>query len=986
MKSKNPVTLLLSWFILIVTPTHVVNAAAGGSPNSNVPATATLTGQVSNAATQLFLGGALVSISGTGRTILTDRDGYFRIAGLPIAPVKVEVSYTGLTSRTVSVTLLPGQNPALDIALTSDIYMMDKFTVAGVREGQAMAITMQRNAPNVKNVAHANAFGNIADGNAAEALRLLPGVAAVNDENESRYLMVRGIDANLNSMTVDGVKFSTGRTGNNRAVDMSQIPLGAIEIMEVTKSPTPDMDGDSIGGNINLKTASIFDRADPRRITYAANATIRTFGNSAPPSSYTKNRVRSAFAFGYANVFGSKKNIGVALNLSHNTNHIPSTGLLINTWQLTPTYPAYMRQFWHSDYHSTDRTRMGLNLKLDVKLSEDSRIYLNTTVTNYISHQGWEGGHTYTNGKILAGWTDLVSNVDRARYRTYSNRVESHNKRYSFAPGGVHHFGDLEIDYSGLYQSAEAWSGGKDGDRDGTFLIRQYNMDVTNTMWNFDGTPDGTPRDRNRRSATQTGGPDVRDPLNWRISSAFSRWRKQTTDLHGGQINLKRHFRSPISTYLKAGLKFMSEKRHEVRTDRRYKWAGPQDAIAALVDTSLTPGNSSGGDWHPYGKVPAYLSVEKITKLQVAQPSYFPRYNEATDLRNALRNNHTATEAVVAGYVMGNATIGKLSVLGGLRVEETTVTGEAYLQDTPAAVGITDPLEKVRAEYGKRLAVEKKYRNVLPGLHFRYAFSENMLVRASWSTSFGRPNFGSIYPDTRIDDENKVVRQNNPGAKPQTADNFDLSIERYFEPIGVISAGVFLKEIKNFLYSDRRDIAAGTDNGFDGDYEGYELTTQMNGGFGRVKGLELNYSQQFSFLPGFWAGFGMFANYTRLSTVGNYGRLTKEPNSALANFTPRIFNGGISYQRGAFSGRMNINSLGEYMFGYSSNPLARQKRKEKNMVDLKLNYNYSRKLVLFFDVGNIFNAKDRWYRALPKNLRIVRNFGVRFQGGIRGQF
>lgn len=72
---------------------------------------------------------------------------------------------------------------------------LDKYVVASIREGQAAAITQQRIAPNVKNVAATDAFGNIADGNAAEALRLLPGVSAINDENESRFVMVRGIDA-----------------------------------------------------------------------------------------------------------------------------------------------------------------------------------------------------------------------------------------------------------------------------------------------------------------------------------------------------------------------------------------------------------------------------------------------------------------------------------------------------------------------------------------------------------------------------------------------------------------------------------------------------------------------------------------------------------------------------------------------------------------------------------------------------------------------
>jgi len=472
------VALMVALFSTVLSQAQ--NASAGD-----------ITGRVSNKALGVFLEGARVDLVGTGRSTLTDRQGYFRIAGAPAGAASLQVFYTGLNSQTVSVDVTAQQTVTLEIELTADIYVMEKFTVGSIREGQAAAITQQRNAPNVKNVAAADAFGNIADGNAAEALRLLPGVAAINDENESRFMMVRGMDANLNNVTYDGMKLASGGSGAARQTGMSEIPLGVIEYLEVTKSPTPDMDGDSIGGNINLRPASIFDRANPRRITYAVSGSVRTVGKNISSTAYTSNRIRPTFSFGYSDVFGKDKNIGIALNLSHTINWVPAGGIMIANWEQKGASPSYMRSFNHFDYHSTQRTRTGANIRLDYKVSQNSLLYLNTFYTYYDSEQQHEGGSNSVTGlaqivtldaagipipavatapfgtpnyraggfnaagtrvqaSILPGYTDNVTEMVNATYQFNAGPATAATKRYSFQPGGRHRFGPLEIDYAGI--------------------------------------------------------------------------------------------------------------------------------------------------------------------------------------------------------------------------------------------------------------------------------------------------------------------------------------------------------------------------------------------------------------------------------------------------------------------------------------------------------------------------------------------------------
>ena len=782
MNGKISIALFIAGFGLGASSPEIRAADSARSASSR--ATGEITGRVSNQALGTFLEGARIELVGLNRTVLTDRQGLFRIPDAPVGAVTIAVSYTGLSTQNIPLQVGPLEVITREIELTSDVYVMDKFTVASIREGQAAAITQQRNAPNVKNVAAADAFGNIADGNAAEALRLLPGVAAINDENESRFMMVRGMDANLNNVTFDGMKLASGGSGANRQTGMSEIPLGAIEVMEVTKSPTPDMDGDSIGGNINLRPASIFNLANPRRITYAVSASGRMVGDNISASAYTSNRIRPTYSFGFSDVIGKEKRIGFALNLSHTVNWVPAGGLMIGVWQRTDASPPYLRGFTHNDYHSTERTRTGANIRLDYKVSARSQLYMNSFYTYYDSKQAHEGGNNAVTGlaqvvtldaagipipaqtqfpfgnpsyraggfnaagtrvqaSILPGYTDQLTEMVNATYQFAAAPNTAATKRYSFQPGGRHRFGSLELDWAGIYQESPNRSGQKDGDRD---AIRGYNVQVLNTAWRSEA-----PRSDNLiyRRMTQTGGPNVRDPANWVLGGLVSTVTEQGTDIYGGQGNLKYNFTTPIPAYIKTGFKYMSETRYTSNPNKTYAYTGPQGAfLANFVNTSLRTGDT-GGDWHPHGYIPQYLDLAKINDYRDANPQFFTD-NPATSQQNALANDKNAREQVYAVYFMGNMSLGRLSVLAGLRAERTNLSGESAIQDPRAGLTLTDPVERVLAQWGKRTSVKRDYTNVLPGIHFKYEMGANLLMRASYSASFGRPSFGSIYPDTRI--------------------------------------------------------------------------------------------------------------------------------------------------------------------------------------------------------------------------------------------
>ena len=136
------------------------------------PVRGSVTGQVSNAATGSYLQGAVVAVEGTTRAATTDREGRYDLSGLSSGPATLLVSFRGLDAQRIPIAIGRDAPTVRDITLTSTIYKLEKFTVAGEREGTARSEAMRRQAPNVVNIISADTFGNRADAkNRVEGLR-----------------------------------------------------------------------------------------------------------------------------------------------------------------------------------------------------------------------------------------------------------------------------------------------------------------------------------------------------------------------------------------------------------------------------------------------------------------------------------------------------------------------------------------------------------------------------------------------------------------------------------------------------------------------------------------------------------------------------------------------------------------------------------------------------------------------------------------------
>ncbi len=962
-----------------------------------LPAQETLTGTVVNEATGRALEGARVVLQGTNREVLTDREGAFRFDDVKPGAATLAVSYAGLDAATVPLTVAAGQPTRRDVRLTSQIYALTKFVVAGEREGNAQAVTLQRLSEGVKNVVSTDAFGNLAQ-NPADLLVRLPGIEGDTVDGTIRYVRIRGLNQNLTTITMDGNRLADAASaGATREYQFQTVSADTVERLEVVKSPTPDMDGDSIGGAVNMVSKSGFDTKG-RMVRISAGATYRPVDERMTGLPYN-------YAVSYSEVFGGK--LAVAVNFGHRKLFTPQD--TVTQTSQTPangfTGPTYTNQVQYVD-ERLFTSRWGGGARLDYKLSDATRFYASSTINRLTDHDTDRivnfttpqtvatldaAGNPTGNGGILPGYSNeftTVRAVPNSLINVSADTAYKDAKTLYHQFGAVHKWPGLELDWN-LYKSDS--KSNYSGQRNFQFTARGIGFTIDQ---------------RNRSDfpvVTQVAGPNILDLASYTENRYRIDRRAGWDGYEGASLNARRDFKLPAPAYVKAGVRIREQSRVLEATQWSGNYVGPDGVMGVNPATGRNDDNLAqfglleAGRLHtdavrfpavPLPVFPGHSNKLVDTALETS-PNLFVQ-ELAANLQAQLNGDQEFKERIEAAYLMGNVRFGAFSVLGGVRIERTETRGEGALQAvTPeerarraAFVGALTPAEITRrtlAEFGGRQVRTGDYQNVLPGLHLKWAPLSRLILRLSYATNVGRPGVGQLIPRTTVNFDNQTITSSNPSLKPQTADNFDFSAEYYFEPAGVVSVGVFQKNLKNFIFtSGGATVGAGADNGFGGDYAGYSLTTQYNGGSAKVRGLELNYSQQFTFLPGWLSGFAAYGNLTLMETEGNYGAgnaiaVAPNPKGKVAGFNPETSNAGLSYIRNKVTVRLQWNHRARYLTTYNVVDSQLVYRIRRDTLDVKTMYQLTNRFSVYLDVNNVLGefetGQDRGNR--PSQRRVL---------------
>jgi TonB-dependent receptor len=200
------------------------------------------------------LAGAAVSVGASSLAASTDGSGRYRLPRLPAGSRTLRFSYLGFADATREVEVPASGSLPLDVTLDR-VVASDSVVVLAepIREGTARALNQQRTAVNIQNIVAADQMGRFPDPNAAEATQRIPGITVQRDQGEGRYVVVRGTEPRLNAMTLNGERIPSTE-GDIRNVALDVVPADLLQAIEVSKALTPDMEGDAIGGAVNLVT------------------------------------------------------------------------------------------------------------------------------------------------------------------------------------------------------------------------------------------------------------------------------------------------------------------------------------------------------------------------------------------------------------------------------------------------------------------------------------------------------------------------------------------------------------------------------------------------------------------------------------------------------------------------------------------------------------------------------------------------------------
>ena len=901
-----------------------------------------ITGTVTDSNTGNFLPGANVMIKDTQFGSATGREGYYRIENVPPGTYTLTVSYIGYQDFETEVTVPAKGVVKQDIKLQISYVEMEEVVVEGLRQGQRKALSQQKTAPNIKNVMAQEEMERFPDMNTAEALQRIPGISVTRSLGEGRFVQLRGTEPRLTKITVNGEKIASPQD-EERYIGLDVINASQLASIEVTKALTPDMDGDAIGGSVNLVTKSAFD--------YEGMNVKVDLG-----SGYSQLPEKPLFrgAVTYSNIYGKNKNFGLTLNANWYRNNIGSHSNEMD-WDMQEDVNGNELPFALSDLrlynYETNRDHLGLSGTFEYRNGKDHRWFLRGMFNQRDDVQ------TRNMVRVRVGKGDYLNatTVSKARLAfELQNRNEVQNIS-SFSGGGKHHFGEIDLDYTVSYSYAEEVKDDPGQYKSEWQLNEKVNLDLDLDDVDFP-----------IYNITNLSQQYALDADNWEIDSQDYRETFTSNNDILASFNIKYpYLLSGLPAQLKAGGKLHFEEKDRDSQRWKYKWNGDEDIMMGqfaednIIENFLE-------DNYTFGPM---IDVDKFE-------DFFNKYRAQDDgLREEVMLDDTdgtggkynAGEDVYAFYVMTTVNVGDLMILAGLRDEytKTSYDGQELLYDDNGDFLNATPASKTNS-----------YNNIFPNLHLKYKVSPRTNVRLAYTQGIARPNYFDLAPYRWVFPEDKEILMGNPELEPTTSINYDLMVEHYFRGIGVLSGGFFYKDMDKVAYPRIYRQEGGP-------FDEYWIEQPVNGGSAVLYGFELNWMQQFTFLPGALSGFGIFGNYTY---VKSEAELEYRDWDILPGQAGDVGNLGLSFEKYGLTARLSMNYNSEYLYEVGKNEDYDRYTDEHLQVDFSASYRVIENLNLYIDLVNLTNEPRRDYYGIASRTRMNEYYSWWMRGGIKYSF
>ncbi len=904
--------------------------------------TGTITGRVTNKH-GFALPSANIYIASLQIGVAADLNGSYMLVRVPAGEHQLIVSHLGYVKVARTITVREGETTVLNVELEPGVIEGEEVVVlAEYLEGQARSFSQQRENVNVTNIISSDQIGRFPDANIGEALKRIPSITVNYDQGEARFVNIRGTAPELNSIMINGERMPSAEA-ERRAVQVDLVPADMIAAIEVHKAVLPDMDGDAIGGAVNLIT-----RAVPRgtRLT----ATLGSGYNALTGMPIWNGNIVLGQRF-------AEDKLGVIISGSVQDHRLGSDNAEGVWTQNDSTGHIYVEE-WDVRKYDIRRLRRSLSAALDYMLGEHTTLFVRGM---YNHRDDWENRYRLRfilkepNAQGISNSTEIrrqtKGGVDNDRVRL--TRLED-QRTQSFSIAGQHLVGGfVKTDWRVSYAKA---SEERPNERYLQYRRRisgspglQVRVDLSNPR-----TPYFTPV-----HPTQVENPT------FTFHQLFEEFQYTEEEDFGARLNFEIPFSSDVeySNSIKAGFSHKRKEKNRENTFYRYT---PTTA-ANMANLGLV-GTSDYGD-------PNYLAGnymighfptrEFLGRLNLSNPALF----NGSSVLEETAGNFDATETVTAGYVMLTQSLGPtLQIIGGLRIERTALKNSGLEYD--------DLNGTVRPISG-----EGDYLNVLPGIHLRYELDELTLLRAAWTNTIARPRYFDLVGYRQVFQSDDELYIGNPSLQPTASMNMDLMAEHYFANIGILSGGVFYKAIDKFIYGSKHsnytDPVSGKTFG--------RMFQPRNGRKATLYGFEATVQRQLEFLPSFLSNLNLYANYTY-----TFSKTDRPDDPALGTIklpgtAEHVLNTSLTYSAPGLTLGLAFNYSSPYLDADELDLTPKLERYYDAVTRLDFNGSVAitPQIRFFVEASNLLNQPLRYYAGVSERTYQAEFYDVRYIAGLK---
>ena len=859
-----------------------------------------------------------------------------------------------------------------------DARTLETVIVSGFRQANSAAIADKRSANGITDGINQDTIGLLPDLTVADIARRIPGVTSVSStgvagprsQSASENIVIRGLAPDYNLSTFDGAPIATA-SESNRAANLSLFPPAIVGRVEAIKTISADMNPHGLSGQLNLITTSAFDRDEP-----FGNLRV-SVGENSTAGKVVDDQGENIRATGlYATSFGSQDQFGFVAAGSfekfYATTRAVRPGGESGTYYFytdDPASNATVDSFADSNgFAAPRRNQIYLFENEQERASAVAKLEWRPSAATYASlFGGWfyqdeqevRHEHLAISNQSIRPENQTENTGDWTQGRIEAGYVYQPEETTTTAITGrlTHDFSeDNAIDLTASFSSAEV-----DIVRNMSKFLPAMSEDTTFSYDQSSGNP-----------LLTFVNPDLsNDPSissNSYIRERYQDIKQDLIYLDGAWMH--NYEEDDRGFGYKLGGSFVNRS-HSF--DREYI-EGDVFNTDGCTEADIT--NCPLVTFDQYVEDPTFSTTDPNVRFFLVDDAALradwiaqgkPQTTDRTD--NSINTDYEIDETIYAFYAQAAYQTDRLKVHAGLRYDKTEADVDLYIRDVRLP---SDP-DSAQFVPAKR---SYEYDFLLPSIIASYEATDDVLLRAAYTRTIGRPNFeyikrGEAYSapdDTDPSDPRISISRGNPDLKPLVSDNFDISAEYYFDNGGsLISIAGFYKDVDDLIYIVTEEIP-------DFEYEGnlYTATVNqpVNATGASVYGVEFGLRKDFAdLLPAPFDGFVFDANATWIGSEFTYINAEGDERDpgGWVNQPELMLNAQLSYEYGPFGAKIAYSWVDEYLSNIlaDSGDVYDVYAQPNGVIDMQARYELTDRITILGEVQNVTEEKLEFNRRFP---------------------